>query len=732
MDTSDPRLISYSVLALVVIGGAWAIRAMMRRFADQQQKVDAGPTPVEKAVAEGQIDQAIRLAMDSNQWEIAAELQLRQGKRAEAARSLRSAHQWDRAGLLFEELHDYAAAVQSFRRAANKKAIMRNLIAGQDWIGAADHAEQEGDLLGAADMAKRGRQGDRAVALLRRAGKVKEAAQLQGALFEEAGQWVEAAQHWQGLSEWARSAQAYDRAGDGLACAAMLARDGRLEMAAERYVQLGAHAEAASTYEQLGTYRKAALHYQKAGDVEHAINALALEGDKATVVKMRIALGHQDEALRVALSTSPGDAAFVELTKLAIQLQLDRQDKAAAGRSMLNLLQAPLSPEERHHFGVQCIDTLLATGDLVRARQAWDRLRQVEAPGSPLAVYLTSVESRLQVQHTTALSSGMAGHTQAQILSIQNDFQAHGVRRPSSAPANLPTEPTQSAPDETITIPGEGQDPSWPSGVPVALANRYGGLSRLGQGGNGVVFKATDKLLGRTVVLKFMLEGSMPTDMARKYFLREVKLAANLNHPNIVHIYDMGETDGTPWYAMEFVDGRPLTAFLPIGTPVNDPAWMLSVLEQLCAALDHAHQAGLIHRDIKPDNVLVAADGSVKLLDFGLARGRGEGFGELSVLAGTPYYMAPEQLDGSNVDHRADIYALSVILFRMLTGQLPFTEGNVFVAHAVAPVPDLVKLNPGVPRSAAEVVYRAMAKRPAERFNSCRPLFEAVRAALQP
>ena len=374
---------------------------------------------------------------------------------------------------------------------------------------------------------------------------------------------------------------------------------------------------------------------------------------------------------------------------------------------------------------------MLALGDLGRARQAWERLRQVEPPGTPLAIYLTGIESKLQTQHTTALGSGGAAHTQAQILSIQDDFSAHGARRPAASPSPMGHEVTLSAPDETITIPGDGADGAWPSGVPAALATRYGGLSRLGQGGNGVVFKATDKLLGRTVVLKFMLEGSMPTDMARKYFLREVKLAANLNHPNIVHIYDMGETDGTPWYAMEFVDGRPLTAFLPIGSPVSDHAWLLNVLEQLCAALDHAHQAGLIHRDIKPDNVLVASDGSVKLLDFGLARGRGEGFGELSVLAGTPYYMAPEQLDGSNVDQRADIYALGVILFRMLTGQLPFTDGNVFVAHAVAPVPDLRKLNPQVPQAAAQVVYCAMAKKPADRYPACRPLFEAVRVALQ-
>lgn len=748
MDSADPRLISYSVLAVVVVGGTWAIRAMMRRFAEQQRAKEGSATPLEKAIAAGDIEQAVRLASEASQWDVAADLLLQLGKRAEAARALRSAQQWERAGLLFEELKDHSGAIQCFKRSGNKRALLRNLTATQDWTGASELAEAEGDLLGAAELARRGRLDDRAVMLLKRAGKSKEAAMLQGSLLEEAGAWAQAAEHWQALADWGRAAQAFERASDLLAAAAMLVRDGRLEPAAELYAKQGAHLEAAGIYEQLGTYRKAALHYQKGGDVERAIGALGLEGDKLAVVKMRMALGHHDEALRVAQAASLSEPAYVELAKLAVQMLLERGDRSGAGRVLTNLLQAPLSPEDRHLFGVQCIDTLLAAGEGARARQAWERLRLSEPSGTPLAQYLGAVEPRLPAQQTSALAVDRGGHTQAHLLGatgLQSPGQVQGlsIRAEASrqeagpegqrkiAAASIVNEATQTAPDATITIPGEGDDEAWPSGVPAALATRYGGLRRLGQGGNGVVFKATDKLLGRTVVLKFMLEGTMPSDMARKYFLREVKLAANLNHPNIVHIYDMGEADGVPWYAMEFVDGKALTAYLQIGKPVQDVPWLLHVLEQLCAALDHAHNAGLIHRDIKPDNVLVSADGAVKLLDFGLARGRGEGFGELSVLAGTPYYMAPEQLDGSTVDHRADIYALGVVLFRMLTGQLPFTEGNVFISHAVEPVPDLRRINPAVPQAAAEVVYKAMAKKAADRYASCRPLFEAVRAALQ-
>ena len=262
--------------------------------------------------------------------------------------------------------------------------------------------------------------------------------------------------------------------------------------------------------------------------------------------------------------------------------------------------------------------------------------------------------------------------------------------------------------------------PAWPAGIPVSLSERYGNLELIGQGGHGVVYKATDLHLNRQVVLKFLAQSSMATEMARKYFLREVKLAASLNHSNIVHIYDIAKVEDVLYYAMEYVDGVPLTAFLPVGTPLADEAFLFSVFTQICDALDHAHQQGVLHRDVKPENVLVAPDGTVKLFDFGLAWAQGEGFGEQSVLMGTPYYMAPEQLLGADVDHRADIYALGVVLFRMLAGVLPFSEGNIFAAHAIEPVPDPRKFNPVVAPAAVAVVRKMMAKQPAQRPMDCR------------
>lgn len=270
----------------------------------------------------------------------------------------------------------------------------------------------------------------------------------------------------------------------------------------------------------------------------------------------------------------------------------------------------------------------------------------------------------------------------------------------------------------------------WPAGIPASLAERYGYLEHIGTGGHGVAYRAVDLHLNRTVVLKFLAQSAMSTEMARRYFLREVKLSASLNHPNIVHIYDIGKVDDVLYYAMEYVDGVPLTQYLPPREPIHDWQFLYSVVAQLCDALDHAHGQGILHRDVKPDNVLVAVDGVVKLFDFGLARVADEGFGEQSVLVGTPHYMAPEQLMGGRVDHRADIYALGVMIFQLVTGVLPFQDGNIFAAHAVEPVPDARLLNPALPAAIVPVIGKAMAKQPSQRYGTSRELAHDLYAAL--
>ena len=726
MDHLDPRIISYTIVAIVLIGGFYGLSRWVARLgAKGKAEKDS---PMQDALREGNFAKAGRLAQEQGNWELAARYFIRADRLLDAARAYKKVEIWDLAADLFEQGKDYANAALCYRKLGNQSAQLRMLEAASEWRQAAELADGMGDAARSAELFLKDGQIAEAIPRFVRAGQGRKAAKLQAELHEQREEWPQAAQLWQAAKEWKRAQACFDAAEDFRNSAQMLLNMGQQEQAAERLALSGAFNDAAAIYEQLGMFRKAALNHQRGGDTERAIHCLTLDGDKIAVIKLRLALGQADEALRIAQAVSPSAEQYVEAAQIAASIQVGRGETAAAVRTMLALLDAPMPVPMKLATGRQAAELLLELQDGVRGRQLLDKLAAIVVQGSEEALWCQQLQNRF-AEFAAPEAPVRASH-------------ASGFSSPTIAMAASNAEHTETIEEGTMAYIGTktprtgGEEEllplvhGWPTGVPTSLASRYIDLERLGQGGNGVVFRATDKLLDRTIVLKFMIEGTMPSEIARKYFLREVKLAASLNHPNIVHIYDMGNVDDVLYYAMEYVEGLPLTAHLPGHQPVRDVVFLDSIIEQLCAALDHAHGQGLVHRDIKPDNVIIASDGTVKLLDFGLARVLDDGFGEQSVLAGTPYYMAPEQLDGSAVDHRADIYALGVVLFRLLTGHLPFSEGNIFVAHAVEPVPDPRKFNRDLPPGAVAVVMRCMAKKPAERYTNCRQVALDLHLAL--
>ena len=260
----------------------------------------------------------------------------------------------------------------------------------------------------------------------------------------------------------------------------------------------------------------------------------------------------------------------------------------------------------------------------------------------------------------------------------------------------------------------------------------------LGRGGMGVVYLAEQTGPHRQVALKLLLDPATASEGFRARFLRESELAAAIDHPNVLPVYDAGETDGVLWIAMRYVDGIDLAALLEREGPLA-PEQALVIVGQVAGALDAAHTRGLVHRDVKPGNILLAMDdGAVVhayLADFGLTKriGGARGLTVSGQVLGTIDYVAPEQIEGGPVDGRADQYALGGVLFECLTGVVPFrrdSELAVLWAHVHDPPPRISEYRPDLPAGLDAVIGRALAKAPGDRYPSCGALIAAIEAAL--
>ena len=249
---------------------------------------------------------------------------------------------------------------------------------------------------------------------------------------------------------------------------------------------------------------------------------------------------------------------------------------------------------------------------------------------------------------------------------------------------------------------------------------RYQVVRKLGAGGMANVYLAEDQELGRRVAIKILNERHANDEQFVERFRREAKNAAALSHPNIVSIYDRGEAEGTYYIAMEYLDGRSLKELILSRGPAPLNV-AIEYVRQILSALRFAHRHGIVHRDIKPHNVLVDAEGRVKVTDFGIARAGASQMTEAGSIVGTAQYLSPEQARGTNVDQRSDLYSLGIVLYELLTGTLPFngdTPVEIAMKH-LSQTPELPSvLRPELPRELDLVVTRALAKDPDERYQS--------------
>jgi len=261
------------------------------------------------------------------------------------------------------------------------------------------------------------------------------------------------------------------------------------------------------------------------------------------------------------------------------------------------------------------------------------------------------------------------------------------------------------------------------------LNNRYRLLAVIGEGGMATVCRAQDIMLGRTVAVKVLHERRAKDEAFLARFYREAQAAANLDHPNIVSVYDIGQDGNRHYIVMEYVEGRNLKELILESAPFPIER-ALTIAIQICAAVGAAHKAGLIHCDVKPQNVLVAPDGRLKVTDFGIARAlTSTPMVEGGDVWGTPDYLSPEQAAGKGLGPPSDVYSIGVVMYEMLTGRLPFeAESGVALAlkHLREEPTPVNELNPRVPPGLARIVHKVLAKEPSARYRTASQLAQIL------
>lgn len=442
--------------------------------------------------------------------------------------------------------------------------------------------------------------------------------------------------------------------GDLQAAARALERDGQQEIAHRlkaRQIATSGRAERAAEY-----LEEAGL-WRDAAELRASIDDLV---GAASSFRRSGERGDRSRAIALLQQVDVGDPAYGTACDLLAQTFEDQGEVEAAASWVERAIAAQPEAEPARELRMRLAGLLDRSGDPARALELLQELLQ-EAPDQPnLVTRIDELKKKLSVGRTSP-----------------------GFSEPHA-----------------LTEPDAG--------------NRYEILEQVGRGGMAVVFKARDRRLGRVVALKKLPENLRDHPQAVELFVREARAAAALNHRNIVTIYDADREDDNYFITMELLEGCTVSQLRKQHGRLNlrDTAMLC---RQVCAGLAYAHQRRIVHRDIKPGNLFLTRDRIVKIMDFGLAKMLEEVRRQTTVVGGTPFYVAPEQIVGDDVDGRADLYALGVTLFELLTGDVPFREGDVTHHHRHTPAPDPRERVEGLPDAMAELILQMMAKTPDER-----------------
>jgi tetratricopeptide (TPR) repeat protein len=543
------------------------------------------------------------------------------------------------------------------------------------WTAAAELALQHGRKEQAAALFQKGGEAPRAAQVLADLGQTVEASRLLAEHHRDKGNDAEAARHFEEAGEHLaagdlyRLLEQYEKAGE---CFEKL---GEFAQAAEMFTSAGDRQRAAQNFERAGRFAEAAESLAQAGETGREAELLARAGQNLRAGEIHLAQGREEDAITVLQEITPEHADFAKASALLGEIFRKHGKLSLAIKKLTHAIGSASVSRDNVQAFHSLATVYEANQELQEAADLYEKILAFDYHHGDVGERLEGVRAKLAKQAEEQKAAAQSG---AQLGASQKE-------------------------------------------------GRYKIVGKLGRGGMGVVYKAQDTVLDRMVAFKVLPETLKENPQALKNFLREAKSAAQLNHPNIVTVYDAGEQDGAYYIAMEYVDGHTLKEIIKHRGRIS-PGGIVHVLTQMCEALAYAHESKIVHRDVKTANAMWTKDKKAKIMDFGLAKAVEEMRNHTTVVSGTPYYMSPEQTLGKNVDHRTDIYSLGVSIFEMATGTLPFREGNLPYHHVHTPPPDPRELQPDLPPLLCAIIARCLEKDPANRYASTREILAELSA----
>ncbi len=660
-----------AILLTAIVVALLLVAAGTRR---RQRSTDRnyGGSQVQALIEAGRYEDAGDLRREEGEFEKALALYLNGGNTARAAECYLSLNQAEKAARLYREMGRLAEAAHHYQSAGA-------------WADAATCLQNLGNHREAAELYERAGDFAKAAHLLRGLGDAESAARLfeRGGLAREAAAALLDARR-NDPRTLKKAGELFERAGERRRAAESFAAAADWERAAGLFEEIGENALAAQAYERAEDWTHAGEAYERGGALPEARANFEKAADRVRAAEISLRLGQWLDAGR----------AFYEL---------------GAYERAIECLQSILNDSPQFRMASLYLGRIFLEKGLLDRAQA--KLEQIEPK---------SLESKDDLEILTLL---------ADIYERREDYLA--------AMRTLERVHQFDAGHDGIAERLERlQERAWSGTLrhTIDQTGRYELLDEIGRGGMGVVHLAQDRELERPVALKFL-----PPDLAKhqgalKLFRKEARAAAAMNHPNIVQIYDVASIDNRPCIVMEFVQGRTVRQLMRIPNSKNrrplPPVRIYEIAREVCNALAYAHHQQVIHRDVKPANILISDRGQTKLMDFGISKMIETEGDDATQAKGTPQYMAPEQILGREIDGRADLYALGIAMFEMATGIRPFRGEDVVDQHLHREFPCLLESNPDLPESLANITKRACEKDSDDRYDSARTMADAITEAL--